>query len=69
MEIIEILQVLILISIVSLSVYTIISSAYFYVENKISLFNLAIIAILIIMFIMVNAMTMVKLDELKRLLE
>jgi hypothetical protein len=69
MEIIVILQVLMVISIVSLSVYTIISSAYFYIENKISLFNLAIIAILIIMFIMVNAMTMVKLNELKRLLE
>ena len=69
MEIIGTLQALMVISIISFGVYTFFSLSWFYNHDKISISTLIIASILIMGFIMVNSMVMVKLDELKILLE
>ena len=66
---IEILKMLMLASVASFSAYTFISLSYFYNRDKIRIPYLIMIAMLIMGFIIVSSMVMVKLDELKRLLE
>jgi len=69
MEIIDILQVSMVISIVSLGLYTLLSLSDYYIHDKISISTLALACVLILVFIMINSMVMVELDKLKRLLE
>ena len=69
MEIIGTLQALMVISIISFGLYTFFSLSWFYNHDKTSISTLIIASIFIMGFIMVNSMVMVKLDELKILLE